>query len=137
KRRIEALRELVDTESGGGFKLAMADLEHRGAGNLLGREQHGEIAAVGFELYTEMMDQAIHELRGEPVKPDFEPELRLGIPAYIPDHYVPDENERLILYRRLARAESEQDLDDLRDEMRDRAGPIPALVENLILAMNI
>ena len=137
KRRIEALRELVDTESGGGFKLAMADLEHRGAGNLLGREQHGEIAAVGFELYTEMMEQAIAELRGEPMRPDFEPELRLGIPAYIPDHYVPDENERLILYRRLARAESEQDLDDLRDEMRDRAGPIPTLVENLILAMNI
>jgi transcription-repair coupling factor (superfamily II helicase) len=137
KRRIEALRELVDTESGGGFKLAMSDLEHRGAGNLLGREQHGEIAAVGFELYTEMMEQAIAELRGEPMRPDFEPELRLGIPAYIPDHYVPDENERLILYRRLARAETEQDLDDLRDEMRDRAGPIPTLVENLILAMNI
>ncbi|HVN27037.1 MAG TPA: transcription-repair coupling factor [Candidatus Binataceae bacterium] len=137
KRRIEALKELVDAESGGGFKLAMADLEHRGAGNLLGREQHGEIAAVGFELYTEMMEQAIAELRGEPVRPDFEPELRLGIPAYIPDHYVPDENERLILYRRLARAESEQDLDDLRDEMRDRCGPIPTLVENLIVAMNI
>ena len=86
KRRIEALRELVDTESGGGgFKLAMADLEHRGAGNLLGREQHGEIAAVGFELYTEMMEQAIAELRGEPARPDFEPELRLGIPAYIPE----------------------------------------------------
>jgi transcription-repair coupling factor (superfamily II helicase) len=137
KRRIEALQELVDTESGGGFKLAMADLEHRGAGNLLGREQHGEIAAVGFELYTEMMEQAIHELRGEPMRPDFEPELRLGIPAYIPDHYVPDENERLILYRRLARAESDQDLADLRDEMRDRCGPVPTLVENLIAAMNV
>jgi transcription-repair coupling factor (superfamily II helicase) len=137
KRRIEALQELVDTESGGGFKLAMADLEHRGAGNLLGREQHGEITAVGFELYTEMMEQAIHELRGEPQRPDFEPELRLGVPAYIPDHYVPDENERLILYRRLARAESDQDLADLRDEMRDRCGPVPTLVENLIAAMNI
>jgi len=137
KRRIEALQELVDTESGGGFKLAMADLEHRGAGNLLGREQHGEIAAVGFELYTEMMEQAIHELRGEPMRPDFEPELRLGIPAYIPDHYVPDENERLILYRRLARGESDQDFADLRDEMRDRCGPVPTLVENLIAAMNV
>ncbi len=85
------------------------------------------------------MEQAIAELRGEPMRPDFEPELRLGIPAYIPDHYVPDENERLILiYGGLARAESEQDLDDLRDEMRDRApARIPTLVENLIRAMNI
>src|SRR6202035_5873655 len=137
KRRIEALRELVEAEGGGGFKLAMRDLEHRGAGNLLGREQSGQITAVGFELYTEMMEQAIHELRGEPMRPDFEPELRLGIPAYIPDHYVPDENERLILYRRLARAESDQDLADLRDEMRDRCGPVPTLVENLIAAMNV
>ena len=106
KRRIEALRELVEAESGGGFKLAMRDLEHRGAGNLLGREQSGQIAAVGFELYTEMMEQAIHELRGEPQRPDFEPELRLGIPAYIPDSFVPDESERLVLYRRMARADA-------------------------------
>ncbi len=75
KRRIDALRELVESESGGGFKLAMADLEHRGAGNLLGHEQHGQIAAVGFELYTEMMEEAIAELRGQPTRPDFEPEL--------------------------------------------------------------
>ncbi len=137
KRRIDALRELVDSESGGGFKLAMSDLEHRGAGNLLGREQSGQIEAVGFELYAEMMEQAIAELRGEPARPDFEPELRLGIAAYIPDSYVDDENERLVLYRRLARADSEQDLSDLRDEMRDRFGPVPALVENLIAAMNV
>ncbi len=137
KRRIEALRELVDLESGGGFKLAMADLEHRGAGNLLGREQSGQIAAVGFELYTEMMEQAIAELRGEAHRPDFEPELRLGIPAYIPDAYVEDENERLVLYRWLARAETEQDLADLRDEFRDRFGPVPSLIENLIAAMNV
>jgi transcription-repair coupling factor (superfamily II helicase) len=137
KRRIEALRELVEAEGGGGFKLAMRDLEHRGAGNLLGREQSGEIAAVGFELYTEMMDEAIRELRGEPARPDFEPELRLAIPAYIPDSFVPDENERLVLYRRMARASSPADLDELRDEMRDRFGPVPTLIENLIAAMNI
>ena len=111
KKRIEALRELVEAESGGGFKLAIRDLEHRGAGNLLGREQSGQITAVGFELYTEMMEQAIHELRGEPLRPDFEPELRLGIPAYIPDSFVPDERERLVLYRRMARAASRADLD--------------------------
>ena len=135
KRRIEVIRELV--EVGGGFKLAIHDLELRGAGNLLGRQQSGQISAVGFELYTEMMEQAIQELRGEPQRPDFEPELQLGVPAYIPEAYEPDERERLILYRRMARAESAQDLDDLRDEMRDRFGPVPTLVENLLAAMNI
>lgn len=137
KRRIEALRELVEVESGTGFKLAIRDLEHRGAGNLLGREQSGQIAAVGFELYTEMMEQAIRELRGEPQRPDFEPELRLGVPAYIPDSFVDDENERLVLYRRMARATSLADLGEIRDDMRDRFGPIPTLVENLIAAMNL
>ena len=137
KRRIDALRELVESESGGGFKLAMADLEHRGAGNLLGHEQHGEIAAVGFELYTEMMEEAIAELRGQPNRPDFEPELRIAVPAYIPEAYVSDENERLVLYRRLARAQSEEDLGEIRDEMRDRFGPVPTLIENLIAAMNV
>ncbi len=137
KRRIEALRELVESDAGSGFKLSMRDLEHRGAGNLLGREQSGQIAAVGFELYTEMMEQAINELRGEPQHADFEPELRLGIPAYIPQDFVPDENERLVLYRRMARAESERDLDELRDEMRDRFGPLPTLIGNLTAAMNI
>ncbi|MGH7932241.1 MAG: TRCF domain-containing protein, partial [Candidatus Binataceae bacterium] len=137
KRRIDALRELVEAESGSGFKLSMRDLEHRGAGNLLGREQSGEIAAVGFELYTEMMEEAIRELRGEPQRPDYEPELRLGIPAYIPDSFVPDEGERLVLYRRMARANEPRDFDEIRDEMRDRFGPVPTLIENLIAAMNV
>jgi transcription-repair coupling factor (superfamily II helicase) len=137
KRRIEALRELVEAESGTGFRLAIRDLEHRGAGNLLGREQSGQIAAVGFELYTEMMEQAIRELRGEPRRPDFEPELRLGIPAYIPESFVTDENERLVLYRRMARATSLDDLGAIRDELRDRFGPVPTLIENLIAAMDL
>ena len=137
KRRIEALRELVESDAGSGFKLSIRDLEHRGAGNLLGRQQSGQIAAVGFELYAEMMEQAIHELRGEPQHADFEPELRLGIPAYIPQDYVPDENERLVLYRRMARAESDRDLDQLRDEMRDRFGPLPTLIDNLMAAMKV
>ncbi len=137
KRRIDALRELVESEGGGGFKLAMADLEHRGAGNLLGREQSGQIAAVGFELYAEMMAEAIAELRGQPHRPDFEPELKIAVPAYIPEVYVSDENERLVLYRRLARAQSAEDLAELRDEIRDRFGPVPTLTENLIAVMNL
>jgi transcription-repair coupling factor (superfamily II helicase) len=84
-----------------------------------------------------MMEQAIHELRGEPLRPDFEPELRLGIPAYIPDSFVPDEGERLVLYRRMARAASRADLDALREEMRDRFGPPPTLVDNLLAAMDL
>jgi transcription-repair coupling factor (superfamily II helicase) len=84
-----------------------------------------------------MMEQAIRELRGEPQRPDFEPELRLGVPAYISDAFVPDENERLVLYRRMARASSPGDLDELRDELRDRFGPVPTLIENLIAAMNL
>jgi transcription-repair coupling factor (superfamily II helicase) len=135
KKRIDALRELVEADSGGGFKLAMRDLEHRGAGNLLGREQSGQISAVGFELYTDMMEQAISELRGQPMRPDFEPELRLGIPAYIPEAFVPDESERLVLYRRMARAESRADLTALREEVRDRFGPPPTLIDNLLAAM--
>jgi transcription-repair coupling factor (superfamily II helicase) len=137
KKRIDALRELVEADSGGGFKLAMRDLEHRGAGNLLGREQSGQISAVGFELYTDMMEQAISELRGQPMRPDFEPELRLGIPAYIPEAFVPDEGERLMLYRRMARAESKADLEALREEMRDRFGPPPTLIDNLLAAMEV
>ncbi|MGH7248371.1 MAG: TRCF domain-containing protein, partial [Pseudomonadota bacterium] len=86
---------------------------------------------------TEMMGQAIAELRGEPPRPEFEPELKLAIPAYIPDSFVPDENERLVLYRRMARADSQATLDELRDEMRDRFGPIPTLIENLLRAMNV
>ncbi|HEY2663002.1 MAG TPA: transcription-repair coupling factor, partial [Candidatus Binataceae bacterium] len=135
KRRIEVISELV--EVGGGFKLAINDLELRGAGNLLGHQQSGQISEVGFELYTEMMEQAIHELRGEPHPPDFEPELQIGIPAYIPSAMVPDENERLVLYRRMARAQSDDELDEMRAELLDRFGPIPSLVENLLGAMKI
>jgi transcription-repair coupling factor (superfamily II helicase) len=84
-----------------------------------------------------MMEEAIRELRGEPQRHDFEPELRLGVPAYVPDSFVPDENERLVLYRRMARAAAQTDLDEIRDEMRDRFGPVPTLIENLIAAMNV
>jgi transcription-repair coupling factor (superfamily II helicase) len=83
------------------------------------------------------MEEAIRELRGEPQRHDYEPELRLGVPAYVPDSFVPDENERLVLYRRMARAATSEDLDEVREEMRDRFGPVPTLVENLIAAMNI
>ncbi len=131
EKRLRALQEF--TEFGSGFKLALRDLEIRGAGNLLGHEQHGHIAAVGFELYNQLLREAVGELRGEEV-PQQEPappawELRLD--AYIPDSYIPDARQKVELYRRLALVDSLEALEDLRAEVRDRFGPIPEPVAYL------
>ncbi len=135
ERRLRALQQ-VD-ELGGGFKLAVEDLEIRGAGNLLGREQSGQIAAVGFELYTEMMQKAVSELKGQPVRPEVEPEIRLAIPAYFPDEYVPDANQRLLFYKRLASLRDEPELAEIKAEMRDRFGAFSEPVENLFRVMDL
>ncbi|HEY3305326.1 MAG TPA: transcription-repair coupling factor, partial [Candidatus Binatia bacterium] len=135
ERRLKALQQLDDL--GGGFKLALEDLEIRGAGNLLGREQSGQIAAVGFELYTEMVEKAVSELKGRPVKPEVEPEIRLGIPAYFPDDYVPDANQRLLFYKRLASLRDLPELEGIKEEMRDRYGPFPDVAENLFRVMDL
>ncbi|MFQ5903400.1 MAG: TRCF domain-containing protein, partial [Candidatus Binatia bacterium] len=133
ERRLRALQEL--DELGGGFKLALHDLEIRGAGNLLGRQQSGHITAVGFELYTQMMEKAVRELRGEAMRPEVEPEIRLGIPAYIPQDYIPDTNQRLLFYKRLASLGDLQELEGLKEEMKDRYGLFSQEVENLFLVM--
>jgi transcription-repair coupling factor (superfamily II helicase) len=135
ERRLKALKELDDL--GAGFKLALEDLEIRGAGNLLGREQSGQIAAVGFELYTEMMQRAVSALKGQAVKPEVEPEIRLGIPAYFPDDYVPDANQRLLFYKRLASLRNAAELTEVKEEMRDRYGAFPPVVENLFRVMDL
>lgn len=134
-RRLRALQELDGL--GGGFKLAMHDLEIRGAGNLLGEQQSGEITAVGFELYTEMMENAVRELKGENVVPEVDPEIRLGISAYIPENYIPEANQRLLLYKRLASVRHAQELEEIREETRDRFGPHPKEVENLFTVMEL
>jgi transcription-repair coupling factor (superfamily II helicase) len=133
--RLRALQELDDL--GGGFKLAAHDLEIRGAGNLLGRQQSGHIAAVGFELYEQMMEEAVRELRGEHVSAEVEPEIQLGFPAYIPDSYIPDENQRLVFYRRLAAIRGRSDLDEIAAELRDRYGPIPPLADSFLRIMDL
>lgn len=133
ERRLRALQELDDL--GGGFKLALHDLEIRGAGNLLGREQSGHIAAVGFELYTQMMQKAVRELKGEALKPEVEPEIRLGIPAYFPQDYIPDTNQRLLFYKRLASLDDLAELEGLKEEIKDRYGPFSPEVESLFLVM--
>jgi transcription-repair coupling factor (superfamily II helicase) len=133
--RLRALQELDDL--GGGFKLAAHDLEIRGAGNLLGKQQSGHIAAVGFELYTQMLEEAVQELRGQRRHVEVEPEIQLGFPAYIPDTYIPDENQRLVFYRRLAAVRSAEEMDDLGAELRERYGPIPPLVDSLLRVMDL
>jgi transcription-repair coupling factor (superfamily II helicase) len=134
-RRLETLQEF--SELGAGFRIATRDLEIRGAGTLLGPSQSGHIEAVGFEMYTQLMQRAIAELKGEPLPPQVEPEIQLPIHAYIPEAYVPDAHQRLALYRRLAAAEPEGDLEALRDEMRDRFGPLPEEGENLFHVMEL
>lgn len=132
EKRLRALQEF--TEFGSGFKLALRDLEIRGAGNLLGPEQHGHIAAVGFELYNQLLREAVSELKGEKVPEQSNPpaplwELRLD--AYIPESYIGDARQKVELYRRLALVEDLESLEDLRDEVRDRFGPIPEPVSYL------
>jgi transcription-repair coupling factor (superfamily II helicase) len=135
ERRLKALQEL--DELGGGFKLALHDLEIRGAGNLLGREQSGHITAVGFELYTEMLEQAVRELKGEALKPEVEPEIRLGIAAYFPEDYIPDTNQRLLFYKRLASVADAAELETVKEELRDRYGSHSEEVENLFRVMDL
>jgi transcription-repair coupling factor (superfamily II helicase) len=135
EKRLRALQEIDGL--GGGFKLALHDLEIRGAGNLLGQQQSGNITAVGFELYTEMMENAVRELKGEEVAPEVEPEIRMGIAAYFPDDYMPEANQRLFFYKRLASLRDPLELAAIKEEIRDRFGPYGAAVENLFLVMNL
>ncbi len=133
--RLQVLQELDDL--GGGFKVAAHDLEIRGAGNLLGKNQSGHVTAVGFELYTRMMEEAVQELRGEQVEAEIEPEIHLGVAVYIPDAYVDDVNQRLVWYKRLAALRRAEDRALLAEELRDRYGPIPSVVERLLDVMEL
>jgi transcription-repair coupling factor (superfamily II helicase) len=122
-RRLKAIEEF--TQLGAGFKIAMRDLEIRGAGNLLGTQQSGHIAAVGYELYCQLLENAVRQLRNQPLKTHLEVTLDLPWPAFLPRDYVPGQTLRIEIYRRLARLRSVKKLDDFRQELRDRFGPIP------------
>ena len=135
RKRLEALQEV--SELGSGLKLAMHDLEIRGAGSLLGDVQSGHIAAVGFDMYLQILDQAVRELKGEEMKEEVEPEIDLPIPAFLPGDYIEDINQRLVFYRRLSSARSEVEVDEISQELRDRYGPVPPEVENLFQVMNL
>jgi transcription-repair coupling factor (superfamily II helicase) len=120
------------TELGGGFKLALRDLEIRGSGNLLGAQQHGHIAAVGFDLYTKLLEEAVRELKGEPASAAVEPTVTVDAEALLPDDYVSEVNQRLALYKRLADIVQAEEIDEIRAELADRFGPLPEAVEALL-----
>jgi len=130
RRRLAALKEFSDL--GAGFKIAALDLELRGAGNLLGGEQSGHIEAVGFELYTQMLDRAVGELKGEMPEEEIATQLNLGLNIRIPAEYIPEENQRLRMYKRVAGVERETQLHDVRAELSDRYGEPPLAVRNLL-----
>lgn len=130
RKRMDAIQDL--SELGSGFRLATMDLEIRGAGNLLGGEQSGHLAAVGYETYMEMLERTIDELRGIAHEKEVDPEIRLPVPARLPENYVDDVNARLVLYKRLASCREAKEIERIADEILDRFGPLPEAAENLL-----
>jgi len=130
RRRLAALKEFSDL--GAGFKIAALDLELRGAGNLLGGEQSGHIEAVGFELYTQMLERAVREMKGEVAPEEAEIQLNLGLNIRIPVDYIAEENQRLRMYKRVAGVETDGQLNDVRAELEDRYGAPPPAVRHLL-----
>ncbi len=135
QKRLQVLQQF--TELGAGFQIASHDLEIRGAGNLLGPDQSGNIASVGFDLYTQLMEEAVAQLKGEEVRQEFEPDVELPVPALIPDDYVPEVQQRLFFYKRLASATTEEALYDVKGELRDQCGEPPAEVDALVEVMSL
>jgi transcription-repair coupling factor (superfamily II helicase) len=129
KRRLAAIREFSDL--GSGFRVAALDLEIRGAGNLLGGEQSGQIEAVGFDMYTKLLDQTIRELRGQDLEDDRRAAVNLRIDLRVDNTYVPDTNQRLMVYRRLAMARSLDEVSSILEELQDRYGSPPPSVQSL------
>jgi transcription-repair coupling factor (superfamily II helicase) len=129
RKRLAAIKEFSDL--GSGFRVAALDLEIRGAGNLLGGEQSGQIDAVGFEMYMKLLEETIRELKGEDIEDDVRATVNLGVDLKIDEAYIPDMNQRLTMYRRVAAARSENELDAALEDARDRYGPPPPSVLNL------
>jgi transcription-repair coupling factor (superfamily II helicase) len=130
EKRLQAIREF--TEFGSGFKIAMRDLEIRGAGNLLGAEQHGHMDSVGYELYCRLLDEAVAEISGDTKAKGFETSIDIKVNAFIPDFYIQNEEAKLEIYKKIAAIENEIDLADVTDELTDRFGDIPKSVLTLL-----
>lgn len=130
EKRLQAIREF--TEFGSGFKIAMRDLEIRGTGNLLGREQHGHMEAIGYDLYIKLLEDTVKELKGETVTETVDTSIELQISAYIPESYISDEDQKIEIYKKIAYIGSHEDLYDIEEEIEDRFGDLPQVVRNLL-----
>ncbi|MFI3170753.1 MAG: transcription-repair coupling factor [Eubacteriales bacterium] len=130
EKRLSAIREFTDL--GSGFKIAMRDLEIRGAGNLLGAEQHGHMEAVGYDLFCKMLNEAVKHLKGELSEESFETVMDLNVDAFIPSSYIPNEYQKLDVYKRISCIENENEMDDMLEELIDRFGDVPKKVQQLL-----
>ena len=133
--RLRAIKSL--TELGSGYRLAVSDMEIRGAGEIFGPRQSGHVEAVGYDLYLEMLEQEIRRMKGDEKPPPIEPEIKVGVPAFIPEDYIEASEERLEVYRRLTSAREDADLEDLQKELKDRFGDFPVEVANLFRTLEI
>jgi len=130
RKRLSAMKEF--SELGAGFRIAALDLELRGAGNMLGRQQHGHIEAIGFDMYCQMLERAVSKLKGEESAPELRTTLSLGLDVRIPENYIPSENLRLRTYKRISSIANQDEKQDVHRELTDRFGALPATVENLL-----
>jgi transcription-repair coupling factor (superfamily II helicase) len=135
QKRLKVLMDF--SELGAGFKIALHDLQIRGAGHLLGTSQSGHISAVGYEMYMQMLEETINEMKGVETVEEWEPEIRIQEPAFIPEDYVEDPGQRLSLYKRLASLKTFDQLSHMEEELADRFGPIPVEVKNLVQILTI
>jgi transcription-repair coupling factor (superfamily II helicase) len=129
-KRLKAIKEF--TEFGSGFKIAMRDLEIRGAGSLLGEIQHGHLEQVGYDTYCNLLDEVVREIQGEVVTPEIDVQIDLDATCYIPDTYISDSSQKIEMYQEIALCKNEEDIQNVIDEMIDRFGNMPKEIENLI-----
>ncbi len=130
EKRLKAIKEF--TEFGSGFKIALRDLEIRGAGNILGPEQHGHMEAVGYDMYCKLLDEAVKEIQGEEVVAEVDTQIELKITAFIPSDYIENANQKIEIYQDIANLEKEEQISEIIDELIDRFGELPNEVINLI-----
>ncbi|WP_243109438.1 transcription-repair coupling factor [Anaerophilus nitritogenes] len=135
EKRLRAIKEF--TEFGSGFKIAMRDLEIRGAGNLLGGEQHGHMESIGYDLYCKLLEDTVREMKGEQIQENIETSIEINVNAFIPEGYILNENHKLELYKKIASIKDKQDVEDLEQEIEDRFGDIPKAVMNLVAIAHI
>ena len=129
-KRLKAIKEF--TEFGSGFKIAMRDLEIRGAGSLMGEIQHGQMEQIGYDMYCELLDQVVKELKGEEVVEEIDVQIDLDVTSYIPEDYIESANQKIEVYQNIALCKNEEDVQNVTDEIIDRFGQMPYEVENLL-----